>query len=152
MAISIPHLQGHIYSPPGNFNNSKSHAILILTKERTKVAYKTIYIIDTREIIRRYRAGQTIRSTASTMEYDRKTVREYINQSQAKGMLDSRLWGVLIFLLIRRSTQLPYARKAARHSTYLNHQSLSPIGPLSSPILSWPTLSWTSLLTVLIKS
>ena len=45
--------------------------------------------MDIREIIRRYRAGQTIRSIASTMEYDRKTVRKYINQLRAKGMLDS---------------------------------------------------------------
>jgi len=45
--------------------------------------------MDIREIIRRYRAGQTIRSIASTMEYDRKTVRKYINQLRAKGMLNS---------------------------------------------------------------
>ena len=35
--------------------------------------------MDIREIIRRYRAGQTIRSIASAMGYDRKTVRKYIN-------------------------------------------------------------------------
>ncbi len=45
--------------------------------------------MDIREIIRRYRAGQTIRSIASTMGYDRKTVRKYINQLRAKGILDS---------------------------------------------------------------
>ena len=45
--------------------------------------------MDIREIIRRYRAGQTIRSIASTMGYDRKTVRKYINGLRAKGKLDS---------------------------------------------------------------
>ena len=45
--------------------------------------------MDIREIIRRYRAGQTIRSIASTMGYDRKTVRKYITHLRAKGILDS---------------------------------------------------------------
>jgi len=44
--------------------------------------------MDIREIIRRYRAGQTIRSIASTMGYDRKTVRKYVNRLRAKGILD----------------------------------------------------------------
>ena len=38
--------------------------------------------------MRRYRAGQTIRSIASTMGYDRKTVRKYISALRAKGILD----------------------------------------------------------------
>ena len=54
-----------------------------------EVAYKRIGIVDIREIIRRYRAGQTIRSIAGTMGYDRKTVRKYINGLRAKGILDS---------------------------------------------------------------
>lgn len=45
--------------------------------------------MDIREIIRRYRAGQTIRTIAVTMGYDRKTVRKYINQLRAKGILGS---------------------------------------------------------------
>ena len=53
------------------------------------MAYKRICIVDIREIIRRYRAGQTIRSIASTMGYDRKTVRKYINGLRAKGILGS---------------------------------------------------------------
>ena len=53
------------------------------------MAYKRICIVDIREIIRRYRAGQTIRSIAGTMGYDRKTVRKYINQLREKGILDS---------------------------------------------------------------
>ena len=53
------------------------------------MAYKRIFIMDIREIIRRYRAGQTIRSIASTMGYDRKTVRKYISALRAKGILDS---------------------------------------------------------------
>ncbi len=44
--------------------------------------------MDIREIMRRYRAGQTIRSIASTMGYDRKTVRKYISALRAKGILD----------------------------------------------------------------
>ncbi len=54
-----------------------------------KVAYKRICIVDIREIIRRYRAGQTIRFMASTLGYDRKAVRKYINGLRAKGILDS---------------------------------------------------------------
>ncbi|MDG6998836.1 MAG: helix-turn-helix domain-containing protein, partial [Nitrososphaerota archaeon] len=45
--------------------------------------------MDIREIIRRYRDGQTIRFIASTMGYDRKTVRKYISALRAKGKLDS---------------------------------------------------------------
>lgn len=41
------------------------------------------------EIIRRYRAGQTIRFIARAMGYDRKTVRKYIKHLRTKGMLDS---------------------------------------------------------------
>lgn len=64
---------------------------MILTKERTEVAYKRIGIVNIREIIRRYRAGQSIRSIAHAMGYDRKTVRKYINQLRAKGILDSEI-------------------------------------------------------------
>ena len=59
------------------------------TNERTEVAYKRIFIMDIREIVRRYKDGQTIRSIASTMGYDRKTVRKYISALRAKGILDS---------------------------------------------------------------
>ncbi len=45
--------------------------------------------MDIREIVRRYKDGQTIRSIASTMGYDRKTVRKYISALRAKGILDS---------------------------------------------------------------
>ena len=58
------------------------------TTERTEVAYKRIFIMDIREIVRRYKDGQTIRSIASTMGYDRKTVRKYISALRAKGILD----------------------------------------------------------------
>ena len=45
--------------------------------------------MDIREIVRRYKDGQTIRSIASTMGYDRKTVRKYISALRAKRILDS---------------------------------------------------------------
>jgi transposase len=42
--------------------------------------------MDIWEIIRRYHAGQTIKSIAKTLDYDRKTVRKYVKHLQAKGV------------------------------------------------------------------
>ncbi len=43
-------------------------------------------MMDIREIVRRYKAGQTIRTISETLGYDRKTVRKYIRHLQEKGI------------------------------------------------------------------
>lgn len=50
------------------------------------MAFKEITIMDIWDIIRRYRDGQTIRSIARTLGYDRKTVRKYITFLHDKGI------------------------------------------------------------------
>jgi len=50
------------------------------------MAFKAITIMDIWDIIRRYRDGQTIRSIARTLGYDRKTVRKYIKFLRARGI------------------------------------------------------------------
>ncbi len=50
------------------------------------MAFKAITIMDIWDIIRRYRDGQTIRSIARTLGFDRKTVRKYIKFLRARGI------------------------------------------------------------------
>lgn len=50
------------------------------------MAFKRILMMDIREIVRRYKAGQTIRTISETLGYDRKTVRKYIRHLQEKGI------------------------------------------------------------------
>lgn len=50
------------------------------------MAFKRILAMDIWEIVRRYKAGQTIRSISDALGYDRKTVRKYIRQLQEKGI------------------------------------------------------------------
>ncbi len=42
--------------------------------------------MDIWEIVRRYKAGQTIRTISEALGYDRKTVRKYIRHLQEKGI------------------------------------------------------------------
>jgi transposase len=50
------------------------------------MAFKRILAMDIWEIVRRYKAGQTIRNISEALGYDRKTVRKYIRHLQEKGI------------------------------------------------------------------
>ena len=50
------------------------------------MAFKEITIMDIWDIVRRRRDGQTIRSIARTLGYDRKTVRKYLTFLHDKGI------------------------------------------------------------------
>ena len=50
------------------------------------MAYKEILIMDIYEIIRRWHDKQTITHIARALNYDRKTVRNYINRAKEKGL------------------------------------------------------------------
>lgn len=50
------------------------------------MAFKRITPMNIYEIIRRWHSGQTIRKIARVLEYDRKTVRKFINIAKSKGL------------------------------------------------------------------
>ena len=50
------------------------------------MAYKKVTIMDIYEIIRRWHDGQSTSHIAKNLNYDRKTVRKYINYARAKGI------------------------------------------------------------------
>lgn len=50
------------------------------------MGYKRITVMDNWELIRRWHSGQSIRHIARVLEYDRKTVRRYINKLKDAGL------------------------------------------------------------------
>jgi len=78
------------------------------------MAYKGIGIMDILEIIRRWHNRQKISHIATILDYDRKTVRNYINLAKRKGIsLDKPLPGKTEFIWLMKD-EITQVRRLAR--------------------------------------